>query len=396
MTFALQGVPESNNFVNRPSDAEELEKCLLPRSQQRHRRKIFVLYGLGGIGKTQLAANFARRNQHVFSSVLWLDGRSEDQLRRSLASYARKIPDGQIPTTSKTCALASEAELNVVVADVLDWLARPDNLDWLMVFDNVDHDQQQGGATSTFEVPKYLPGDHGSVLITTRLSRLAQLGESKPLQKVDGDLSRAIFSQWYGKELAMDDSGKELLRRLDGLPLALAQAAAYVRETGCDIATYVRLYEQQWDDLMGSAESDSRPLLDYHRGSVAMTWSLSLNAIEAMNTNTSINATNLLRLWAFLGNRDFWHGLLKRAEANRRKWLEKWPKGDFGADWPSWLCEMVCHEVKFLEAARLLRRYSMIEPHASIPGSYIMHPVVHRWTSYMSRGQEKEVFFGWL
>ena len=390
--FALQGVPQSNNFVDRPSDTDELEKCLLQSPQQRHRRKIFVVHGLGGIGKTQLAASFARRHQHAFSSVLWLDGRSEDQLRKSLASYARKIPDGQIPASRKTCALSDEAELNAVVADVLDWLARPDNLDWLMVFDNVDHDQQQGGATSAYEITKYLPGDHGSVLVTTRLSQLAQLGESKPLQKVDEDLSKAIFSQWYGKDLVMDESGKELLRRLDGLPLALAQAAAYVRETGCGLATYVRLYEQQWDDLMGSAEPDSRPLLDYHQGSVATTWSISLNAIEAMNTNTSINATNLLRLWAFLDNRDFWHGLLEMAEADRRRRRETWAEWDSGTNWPSWLCEMACHEVKFLEAARLLRRYSMIESHASVPGSYSMHPVVHRWSSYVSRGQEKETF----
>ncbi len=371
---------------------EELEKCLLPRSQQRHRRKMFVLHGLGGIGKTQLAANFARRHQRAFGSVFWLDGRSEDQLRKSLASYARKIPDGQIPPASKASVLSNEDELNAVVADVLDWLARPDNLDWLMVFDNVDHDQQQGGATSTYEIMKYLPGDHGSVLVTTRLARLSQLGESKPLQKVDEDLSRAIFSRWYGKELAMDGSGKELLRRLDGLPLALAQAGAYVRETGCDIVTYVRLYEQQWDDLMESAEADLRPLLDYHQGSVATTWSISLNAIEAMNMNTSTNATNLLRLWAFLDNRDFWHGLLKLPEAWSRVWQEEQPEWDWRATWPSWLCEMACHEVKFLEAARLLRRYSMIESHESVPGSYSMHPVVHRWTSYVSRGLEKETF----
>jgi hypothetical protein len=50
-------------------------------------------------------------------------------------------------------------------------------------------------------VRQYLPGDHGSVLITTRLSRLAQLGSSKRLVKVDEELGKAIFRQWYGREL---------------------------------------------------------------------------------------------------------------------------------------------------------------------------------------------------
>jgi hypothetical protein len=54
-----------------------------------------------------------------------------------------------------------------------------------------------------YDVQRYLPGDHGSALITTRLSRLAQLGNSKRLAKVDLDLGKAIFQQWYGAELGI-------------------------------------------------------------------------------------------------------------------------------------------------------------------------------------------------
>jgi len=50
---------------------------------------------------------------------------------------------------------------------------------------------------------------------------------------------------------------------LDGLPLALAQAASYNRETGLDTALYVRLYKQQWDDLMASDGESGSPLVDY-------------------------------------------------------------------------------------------------------------------------------------
>jgi len=46
----------------------ELEQTLLPRRQY-GRQKVFVLYGLGGIGKTQLAVEFARRHYRKFSSV---------------------------------------------------------------------------------------------------------------------------------------------------------------------------------------------------------------------------------------------------------------------------------------------------------------------------------------
>ena len=200
-SFSLQGVPVSNHFVARPLATAELEECLLPRRRARKtQRRIFVLYGLGGIGKTQLAADFARRHQAVFSSVFWLDGRSEDRLRQSLASCAARIPEGQVSERSRNAVLHGEEDLKTVVADVLDWLARPDNSDWLLIFDNVDQDVDQGSETGAYDVRRYLPGDHGSVLITTRLSRLAQLGESTRLRGVDEQLAKAIFQQWRGAE----------------------------------------------------------------------------------------------------------------------------------------------------------------------------------------------------
>jgi hypothetical protein len=196
-----QGVPASHNYVDRPSDTADLD-CLLPRPRSLQTgRRIFVLYGLGGIGKTQLAADFARRHQVTFSSVFWLNGRSEDQLKQSIARCANRIPQGQIPVRARNRDLTSEDDLNTVAEDVLNWLARPDNVDWLLVFDNVDQDYEQDRATGAYDVRSYLPGDHGSILITTRLSRLAQLGDSKRLNKVHKELGRAIFTRWHGRQL---------------------------------------------------------------------------------------------------------------------------------------------------------------------------------------------------
>jgi len=199
--FSLRGVPVSNHFVPRPSVTAKLE-CLLPRRRsQINQRRIFVLHGLGGIGKTQLAVDFTRHYKAAFSAIFWLDGRSEDRLRQSLASCAVRIPEGQIPERSRNSGLKGEEDLNIVVTDILDWLARPDNTDWLLVFDNVDQDMEQGGETGAYDVARYLAGDHGSVLITTRLAQLAQLGNSTRLSRVDKQLSKAIFEQWRGAEL---------------------------------------------------------------------------------------------------------------------------------------------------------------------------------------------------
>ena len=182
----------------------ELERVLLPqpRQGQCQRQKIHVLRGFGGMGKTQLAVEFTRRHHRRFSSVLWLDGRSEHILKRSIARCAGRIPQGQIPETSREYSGDSSADVDVVVKDVMAWLAQPDNTAWLLIFDNVDREYTaQGGDSDAYDVRRYLSGaDHGSVLVTTRLAQLEQLGESQQLGKVSTKQGQAILESWYKRE----------------------------------------------------------------------------------------------------------------------------------------------------------------------------------------------------
>lgn len=197
-------MPQTSNFVDRPADMTKLQKTLLPQGESQ-RQKIFVLHGLGGIGKTQLAVEFTRRHHSKFSSVFWLDGNSEDSLKQSIASYASRIPAGQITDSSRGYSKGNSGDIDAVVAEVVKWLARPDNTDWLLVFDNVDREyivRSQGSDPLAYNVRDYFSGaDHGSILITTRLLRLAQLGNSRQLAKVDNNLAKAMFQKWYGREL---------------------------------------------------------------------------------------------------------------------------------------------------------------------------------------------------
>jgi hypothetical protein len=180
----------------------ELRRVLMPRPGHEQRQKIHVLRGLGGMGKTQLAVEFARRHHRRFSSVFWLDGRSEDILKRSIASCASRIPHDQIPETSRTYVGDSGADVDAVVKDVMAWLARPDNTAWLLIFDNVDREyKMRGGDPDAYDVQCYLSSaDHGSVLVTTRLARLEQLGESQQLGKVSKEQGQAIFESWYKRK----------------------------------------------------------------------------------------------------------------------------------------------------------------------------------------------------
>ena len=198
--FSLESVPVAKKFIDRPTDMKDLQEVLLPKPDDT-RRKLFVLRGLGGIGKTQLAVEFMRLHHAKFSAVLWLNGSSEDSLKKDLASYASRIQPDQISDASKAYARSGEGDVDAVVEEVLDWLKIPDNNRWLIVFDNIDREFNKSGSDPlAYNVKTYIPNaDHGSILITTRLIRLEQLGESREVKKVGYETAEAILSSWYKK-----------------------------------------------------------------------------------------------------------------------------------------------------------------------------------------------------
>ncbi|KAF2025710.1 hypothetical protein EK21DRAFT_75787 [Setomelanomma holmii] len=366
VAFSLEGVPTVRTFVDRPAAMAEMERVLLPGRQQSGRQKRYVVRGLGGIGKTQLAVEFARRHHRQFGAIFWLDGRSEDILKQSIASCASRIPQGQIAETSRAYAAGGSVDLKAVVGDVLSWLARPDNTAWLLIFDNVDREySRSSGDAEAYDVKRYFSGaDHGSVLITTRLARLEQLGESQQLGKVSKEQGRAIFENWYKRE--HDGTGGErLLALLDGLPLAIAQAGAYLEESGVGLTKYLEFYEQQWSELMGSDLVDA-PLHDYPDRSVWTTWVISYKAIRKVHETTA----NLLLLWSFLDNKDLWYGMFAAT-------CEASPVAS--EQLKDWIGDIAINEREFGKSMQLLRNYSMIEE-IETAASYATHPVVHRWT----------------
>ena len=179
----------------------KLERTLLPQ-RQICRQRIYILYGLGGIGKTQLAVEFARLHYRRFSSVFWLDGKSEDSLKRSVASCASRIPKGQISEISRSYFAGGNSDLDAVVKEVMDWLAQPYNADWLLIVDNVDREYSlRTPDPDAYDVKRFFSGaDHGAILITTRLAKLEQLGDSQQLDKVDRNQAEAIFQSWYRRK----------------------------------------------------------------------------------------------------------------------------------------------------------------------------------------------------
>ena len=200
--FSLEGVPIPKKFIGRPSEMDMLTEVLLPRPET-SQRKVFVLRGLGGIGKTQLAVQFMRTHHLKFSATFWLDGSNADSLKQSIANLASKISPDQISDVSRAYARDAKGDINTVVGEVLAWFAKASNDRWLLIFDNVDRDSSSSEPDPlAYDIMRFVPSaDHGSVLVTTRLARLEQLGDSLEVKKVDQKTARNILESWYKKAM---------------------------------------------------------------------------------------------------------------------------------------------------------------------------------------------------
>jgi len=217
-------VPKTSAFIGRQLDLDLIEKQLMPR-KARDRRKICVIHGLGGIGKTQLAIEYARLHKDLYTSFFWIDGKTEESLIQSLLRIASRLPHSQMSDIDTQKARGWE-ESRKAAQEILKWFTLEDNTQWLLVFDNIDQtsyeeefDQHIG--TSSYDITEYFPrGDSGSIIVTTRLQRLVSLGSSVSLRK---------------------------LSVLDGLFLLENHARRSLRRSGRQTASEDMLEFEDWD-----------------------------------------------------------------------------------------------------------------------------------------------------
>lgn len=183
--FHLAGIPVTNHFVSRDAEMKKIEESLAPRKAH-ERRQIYILYGLGGIGKTQMAIAYARKHHEIYNAILWLNGNSKDTLLQSLAAFGKHAKiSGLSESTAGMAPSAQDMEMEAKV--VIRWLALRENRRWLMIVDNVDREYGRGtNDPQAYDITFFLPPtDHGSVLITTRLPSLGEIGNSTCIQRLD-------------------------------------------------------------------------------------------------------------------------------------------------------------------------------------------------------------------
>jgi len=239
-----------------------------------HDNHRIALYGMGGIGKTQCALGYVYANRDVYDRIYWISAVDKSSL---LSGYQN---------IAKAASLRFEGTNLFEVANaVLFWLRQQPS--WLLVIDNLDDIQVANGL-----LPENGPTRH--TIITTRNPNADGI-PAEPLEVplLDADDSIHLLST-LSKITILADSpeeqqGAQIVERLGYLPLAIEQAAAYIRQVTSDFPAFLEEYGRNHTKLHMWVPAGNR----LYPNSIATTWSMSFSLL-------SKHPTRLLRIFSFL------------------------------------------------------------------------------------------------
>ncbi|WP_344619641.1 tetratricopeptide repeat protein [Dactylosporangium salmoneum] len=224
-----------------------------------------VLSGLGGVGKTQVAAALAHQvwNTGQVDLLVWVTATSRTAILTGFAQAAARVTG------------VDDTDPERGAAHLLGWLAEPHQRRWLIVLDNLDSPDDLTGLwppTTAF----------GRTVVTTRRRDTALLTGRHAID-VDvftPDQAVAYLHSKLADQPHRLDQADALAADLGYLPLALAQAAAYLLDQGLDCAGYRHRLADQRRRRLADLAPDALP--DEHRSTVADTWSLSIDLADRL------------------------------------------------------------------------------------------------------------------
>ncbi|OQD99022.1 hypothetical protein PENVUL_c066G05161, partial [Penicillium vulpinum] len=388
----LSEIFEVTRFVAREDKLKRMEEIF----DTTIGRRTAVVHGLGGIGKTQLAIAYIKRNRSHYSATIWLNAKDETALKQSFARTAEWILSHHPSLIYITGALESR-DLDETVKAVKRWLDDPMNDRWLIVYDNYDnpllgnhtgkgmsytssveagiYNDNDKDLAKAFDLQKFVPEtDHGAIIVTTR-SSMVKLGQTIHLRKLeDINDSLEVLASVSGREdLRQDPAATDLARQLDGLPLALATAGAYLDQVSISCTEYLQLYRESWQQL-----HEQTPQLAAYDQTLYSTWNLSYRYIQQQ----SPIAAMLLRQWAYFASEDLWYELLENG----------------GSEKPEWLDALTKNKIIFHASLRILCSHGLVEadPTTTLQRvesrGYSVHSCVHFWMIHvLNQGLENSM-----
>ncbi|RDW80348.1 hypothetical protein BP5796_05046 [Coleophoma crateriformis] len=407
----------SSIFTGRKLYLDGLRKAFdvsLSSTETSSAQKRFVVFGLGGSGKTQFCCKFASDNKQRFWGVFTVDASSQQTAQQSFVAIARLCGIDPNERAAKS------------------WLSSSDR-PWLLLIDNADD--------AKLELERYLPdGEHGLTIITTRNPSIKMYGTIGQRfyhfdRLEDGEASQLLLraAEHYDPPTPpIMQWTANISKALGGLPLALIHAGNAIKAKYCGLNNYLVYYNQSWKAIRDSRrvsrvrEGEDANMEEYIQ--VYSSYEILYRGLEAMDFQRFKDALDLLKLFSFFHHENIPFSVLIAAVRHPR--LEREAQQDTkepgrlvgtgndqtnaatpleqATSWPKYLRDLVLSKLEshivnqhptilptFLRDAELspppddfnvrlrkalgeLARLSLITYH-DISDSYSMHPLVHMW-----------------
>lgn len=276
-----------------------------------------AIIGLGGVGKTQIALEFAYRwrEKHTDCAVFWIPVTNMDSMLEAYLEIGQQL---QIPNVEE-----DEADVQKLVQRKL---SQESAGEWLIIFDNADEIEMWAEKVNMSASPDRwidcLPqSKHGSIVFTTRSRKAATKLAGKNMVTVR-EMEETMAKDLLKKSLINPDlvgeagATTDLLQKLTHLPLAIIQAAAYINENEITLAEYTALLDdtEQNKIKLLSAEFEDQGRYKESRNPVATTWLISFKQIQTRDPL----AAEYLSFMACIKAKDIPQSLLPPAESAKQ------------------------------------------------------------------------------
>jgi tetratricopeptide (TPR) repeat protein len=267
-------VPQrTQNFTGREILLDGLRRELV---ESPNRAAVLVpraLFGLGGVGKTALANEYAHRFRNEYEAVWWIPAEDPADVRRSLVELSRALRLPENTDQSET--------IRALLRALQDGYPKAR---WLLIYDNAAKPESIAGLVPT-------PRPHGHVLVTSRDQAWGNREQGTLLEIGVFNRNESIALLRRRADHLSDRDADELAELLEDLPLALHQAAAWHSETDMPVSEYRRRYTEQLE-LLANAELPP----EYPR-SVGAAFGVSYDQLRVR----SAAAAQLLQLCSYFG-----------------------------------------------------------------------------------------------
>jgi tetratricopeptide (TPR) repeat protein len=288
--FLVPNLP-NHYYVPRDTAFNRLRRLFSPKTRSACHRLV-ALFGLGGVGKSRIAIEYAHRHRAEYSSVFWVSGSSRQKLINDYIGIASKVYQGSVSDKD------SEGIAKVLKLSLESEVAATHK--WLLIVDGADEIDQ---------IEDLLPRA-GHVLVTTRDAEAVE--DEVEINEMSNEEATDLFcycleEDWDPEKI---DIAWDIVKVLGYLPLAIEQSAAYIRETRCSLARYLEIWKTSRKELGNRHRMTGRG--GEYRRTLEATWTVSFDKLK---TDSPV-AAELLSLIAFLDSESIPEDLLRRGLAN--------------------------------------------------------------------------------